>query len=121
MMGTMRTTVVIVDDHEQFRASARAMLESEGFAVVGEAQNAEEALDAVMRLRPDILLLDIELPDLDGFEVAQRIAAGADRPATVLMSSRSAATYAVQLASTPACGFIAKVDLSGTALAALVP
>ena len=121
MMGTMRTTVVIVDDHEQFRASARAMLESEGFAVVGEAQNAEEALDAVMRLRPDILLLDIQLPDLDGFEVAQRIAAGADRPATVLMSSRSAATYAVQLASTPACGFIAKVDLSGTALAALVP
>ncbi len=121
MMGTMRTTVVIVDDHEQFRASARAMLESEGFAVVGEAQNAEEALEAVMRLRPNILLLDVQLPDLDGFEVARRIAAGTLRPAIVLMSNRSAATYAMQLASTPARGFIAKVDLSGAALAVLVP
>lgn len=121
MMGAMRTTVVIVDDHEQFRASARAMLESEGFAVVGEAQNAEEALEAMMRLRPDILLLDVQLPDLDGFEVARRIAAGAVRPAIVLMSSRSAATYVAQLATSPASGFIAKVNLSGAELAMLVP
>lgn len=120
MINSIRTTVVIVDDHEQFRASARSMLESEGFVVIGEAQNAAEALEAVTTLRPNIVLLDVQLPGLDGFAVAERIAAGADRrPAIVLMSNRSAATYAMQLASTPARGFIAKVDLSGAVLAAL--
>jgi DNA-binding NarL/FixJ family response regulator len=59
--------VLIVDDHPSFRRSARALLEAEGFTVVAEAEDAAGALDAVARLRPDVVLLDIQLPDLDGF------------------------------------------------------
>jgi DNA-binding NarL/FixJ family response regulator len=64
-----------VDDHELFRASARELLGPEGFVVVGEAASGAEAPDAVAALRPEIVLLDVQLPDLDGFEVAERLAA----------------------------------------------
>ena len=74
----MRPTVLVVDDHAEFRRSARALLEAEGFAVVGEAAGGREAIAAVRRLRPEIVLLDIQLPDLDGFVVAQRLALGPD-------------------------------------------
>jgi CheY-like chemotaxis protein len=70
----MARTVLIVDDHAPFRAVARALLQLEGFAVVGEAADALSALEAVGRLRPDVVVLDIQLPDLDGFEVARRLA-----------------------------------------------
>ncbi len=68
----MRPTVLIVDDHAAFRASARALLQAEGFDVVGEAANGAEAVEAVAVLRPEIVLLDIQLPDLDGLAVAER-------------------------------------------------
>ena len=71
----MRPTVLIVDDHADFRASARALLEAEGFDVVGEAASGEEAIAEAGRLRPEVILLDIQLPGDDGFAVARRLAA----------------------------------------------
>jgi DNA-binding NarL/FixJ family response regulator len=116
----MARTVLIVDDHAPFRALARALLQLEGFEVVGEAADALSALDAVGRLRPNVVVLDIQLPDLDGFEVARRLARAGDPPAIVLVSSRDRSAYRRRLAESPARGFIPKSDLSGAAVAALV-
>lgn len=116
----MRPTVLIVDDHDGFRESARALLEAEGFSVVGDAANGAAAIAAAAQLRPDIVLLDVQLPDVDGFAVAGRLAAGPDPPRVVLTSSRDATTYGRSVAAAPVCGFLAKRELSGAALAALV-
>jgi DNA-binding NarL/FixJ family response regulator len=116
----VRLTVLIVDDHDAFRASARALLENEGFTVVGEAADGAAAVDAAAALEPDVVLLDIQLPDIDGLVVAERIASAPGSPAVVLVSSRDAAAYGARLADSPARGFIAKSALSGTALASLV-
>ena len=116
----MARTVLIVDDHAPFRAVARALLQLEGFEVVGEAADAGSALDAVGRLRPNVVLLDVQLPDLDGFEVARRLAQAGDPPAIVLVSSRDRSAYRRRLADSPARGFLAKGELSGAAVAALV-
>jgi CheY-like chemotaxis protein len=115
----MRPTVLIVDDHAAFRASARALLQAEGFDVVGEAANGAAAVEAVAVLRPEIVLLDIQLPDLDGLTVAEQLAGALDPPAVVLISSRDAAAYGPRLQAAPARGFIPKSGLSGEALAAL--
>jgi len=116
----MRPTVVIVDDHAGFRSSARAVLEAEGFDVVGEADDGESALATIGRLRPRVVLLDIQLPDIDGFEVAERLAGEADSPAVVLISTRGVSSYRRRLARSPVRGFISKSELSGNALWALV-
>lgn len=116
----MRPTVLIVDDHDAFRAGARELLEAEGFRVLGEAADGAQALEAVRRLHPDIVLLDVQLPDLDGFAVAERLAAGVDPPAVVLISTRGAAAYRRRLEGSPACGFISKAELSGACLVALL-
>ena len=112
--------MVIVDDHAHFRAAAAALLEAEGFAVVGVAEDAAGALDAVARLRPEVVVLDIQLPGRDGFAVAELLAAGPDPPCVVLISSREASAYGRRLETVPSRGFIAKRELSGAALAALV-
>jgi DNA-binding NarL/FixJ family response regulator len=91
--------------------------QSDGFSVVGEAIDGAGALAQAQRLHPDVVLLDIRLPDVDGFAVAQRIAAWRDPPSIVLISSRDASVYRAQLAETRARGFIAKSQLSGEALA----
>jgi DNA-binding NarL/FixJ family response regulator len=116
----VRPTVVIVDDHAGFRSSARALLEAEGFDVVGEADDGASALTVIDLLRPRIVLLDIQLPDIDGFEIAERLAGAGDPPTVVLVSTRGASTYRRRLARSPARGFIAKSELSGNALSALV-
>ena len=116
----MRPTLLIVDDHAAFRESASALLEEEGFAVVGEAADGEEAIAAVERLKPQVVLLDIQLPDTDGFAIAERLAAGPDPPWVVLISSRDESAYGPRLDTTPARGFISKNELSGSTLAALV-
>jgi DNA-binding NarL/FixJ family response regulator len=116
----MGPTVVIVDDHAGFRSSARALLEAEGFDVVGEAGDGASALTVIDLLRPHIVLLDIQLPDIDGFEIAERLAGVGDPPAVVLVSTREASAYRRRLARSPARGFIAKSELSGNALSALV-
>ena len=118
--GDVRPTVLIVDDHKAFRASARALLEAEGFDVIGEAADGAEAIAAVAVLRPKIVLLDIQLPGLDGLAVAEQLATGPDAPMVVLTSSRDAAAYGPRLGQTTARGFIPKSGLSGEALAALV-
>jgi DNA-binding NarL/FixJ family response regulator len=116
----MRHSVLIVDDHEVFRRSARALLQAEGFVVVGEAGDGAEAIAKARDVRPDVVLVDIQLPDVDGFAVAEHIAAWPDPPVVVLISSRDATVYRSRLATTPARGFIAKSQLSGQALASLV-
>lgn len=116
----VRRTALIVDDHQEFRTSARSLLEAEGFAVIGEAADGPGAVEAIAALRPSVVLLDIQLPGLDGLEVAESIAAGEDPPAVVLISSRDAAAYGPRLERTSAQGFISKTELSGAALAELL-
>jgi DNA-binding NarL/FixJ family response regulator len=116
----MSWTVLIVDDHEAFRAAARRMLESAGFVVVAEAGDATGALDAVATAAPDVVLLDVQLPDTDGIDVAEQLARRPTPPLVVFISSREAVTYGERLARAPARGFIAKADLTGPALAAMV-
>ena len=116
----MARTVLIVDDHEAFRESATALLEAEGFDVVGQAADGPEAVAEVERLQPEVVLLDIQLPDLDGFAVAERLAALSQAPRVVLISSREASAYGQRLGEAAAQGFITKRELSGRALAALV-
>jgi DNA-binding NarL/FixJ family response regulator len=113
-------TVLIVDDHAAFRASARALLEADGFVVVGEAADDREALDQARVLCPDVVLLDIQLPDADGCAVADRLAAQGSGAEVVLVSSHEAGTYGPRLAAARARGFIPKRNLSGAALAALL-
>lgn len=118
----MALTLLIVDDHAGFRSFAHAMLEGEGFEVAGEAADGESALAAVDELHPDVVLVDVQMPGIDGFEVARRLAGGSGQhPHVVLTSSREAADFGTRLAESPGIrGFIAKKELSGAALAELV-
>jgi len=119
----MRPTVLIVDDHPPFRAAARAVLEAEGFGVVGEAGDATAALLACARLSPEVVLLDVQLPGPDGFAVAEMLAAQpreGPAPDVVLISSRPRGSYRERLRTCPAKGFLAKDELSGAALRALL-
>jgi DNA-binding NarL/FixJ family response regulator len=113
------TTVLIVDDHKAFRTSARHLLEAEGFVVVGEAANGSEALELVGELSPDLVLLDIQLPDIDGFVVAKELQNRGERATIVLTSSRDAGDYGACISESGARGFVPKGDLSGAAIAAL--
>jgi DNA-binding NarL/FixJ family response regulator len=112
-------TVLIVDDHEEFRRTARELLEAEEFEVVGEASDGESALEEIVTLRPELVLLDVQLPGIDGFEVAARLADAPFRPLVVLTSTRGAASYRRRLAEA-SLAFISKDDLSAAALAAVV-
>jgi DNA-binding NarL/FixJ family response regulator len=117
----MTTSVLIVDDHPSFRASARALLEAEGYEVVGEAENGAQGLSKARELRPDVVLLDVQLPDFDGFEVASRLTRDDDAPAVVLISSRDGSDFGHLVSDSGALGFIPKAELSGDALATLLP
>jgi DNA-binding NarL/FixJ family response regulator len=117
--------VLIVDDHVPFRAAARDMLERGGFDVVGEAGESAGAVEATVRLRPDVILLDIHLPDDDGFITCERIldatgGYGGGAPAIVLTSSRPVGTFRKRLAQSRASGFIPKADLTAAGVAAFV-
>lgn len=116
----MAKTVLIVDDHPSFRSSARRVLEDCGYEVVGEASDGASALAAARKLRPAIVLLDIQLPDLDGFEIALRLTSEYDGPKVVLTSSHDRDDFAGMIAPCGACGFLPKDELSGPALAAVV-
>lgn len=114
----MGRTVLIVDDHPGFRSATRALVEAAGFEVVGEAADGMSAIAAVAKLRPEVVLLDVQLPDIDGFAVAEQIGDGG--AAIVLTSSRPAASLRRRLAAHPALTFIPKSELSGETLAAAV-
>jgi DNA-binding NarL/FixJ family response regulator len=116
----MGVTVLIVDDHPTFRRFARRLLEEAGFAVVGEAADGAEALEAARTLAPAAILLDVLLPDASGLEIAAELADRHEATAVVLTSSRSAADLGAALDEAPARGFIPKSDFSTSAFAALV-
>jgi DNA-binding NarL/FixJ family response regulator len=116
----MSRRVLIVDDHPSFRRLAKRLLEAGGFEVVGEAEGGRSALAAARRLRPELVLLDVVLPDMSGFAVAEALSAHSrPAPLVVLVSSRSASELAAGLERSPVCGFISKRELTAAALAAL--
>jgi DNA-binding NarL/FixJ family response regulator len=115
----MAISLLIVDDDARFRRFARQLLEGEGFTVVGEAEDGAGALREVAALRPQVVLLDLQLPDVSGLQVARRIANGSG-PAVVLTSTRDGASYAGLTSESGACGFVGKMELSGAALRRLV-
>jgi len=117
----MASRVLVVDDHASFRSIAGRILVADGFAVVGEAADGTEAIRVSGDLCPDVVLLDVQLPDIDGFEVATALATQVDPPAVVLVSSRSRADYGSRIDDCGARGFIAKSALSGDAVRRLLP
>ena len=109
-----------MDDHPSFRAVARRLLEADGYEVVGEQPDGESGVSAVATLRPDVVLLDVHLPGIDGFEAASRIRAAGNGTAVILTSSRDASDFGPLVEASGALGFVAKGDLSGAALHALL-
>jgi DNA-binding NarL/FixJ family response regulator len=116
----MDASVLIVDDHSGFRAQARRMLESEGYRVVGEAGDVASAIEAALALEPELALVDVYLPDGDGFEVAARLGALDVSPAVVLTSSHDGGELAGCVAGSGALGFVPKTDLSREAIEELL-
>src|SRR5262245_24654091 len=112
--------VLLVDDHASFRGSLRALLTAEGFEVVGEGEDGTAALDLAAELDPELVLLDVQLPDIDGFEVATRLLARNGGLKIVLISSRDRSAYGPLIEKSGALGFISKADLSGDALERLL-
>jgi DNA-binding NarL/FixJ family response regulator len=116
----MATTVLIVDDHQTFRDTARLLLESEGFEVIGEAENGESAVMKAADLGPDLVLLDVHLPDIDGFAVARQVTGREGAPTVIIVSSRDDSDYGPLVTASGAQGFVAKAELSGDRLRALL-
>jgi two-component system, NarL family, nitrate/nitrite response regulator NarL len=114
----MAATAVIVDDHAPFRASARRLLEVSGFKVVGEAADGETGLALARDLEPELVLLDIALPELSGFDVAERLAGTPSK--VVLISSRQQGDFGRRVQRSGAVGFVSKDELSGETLLALL-
>ena len=112
--------VLIVDDHSSFRSMAARLLTASGFRVVGEAADGVGAVSAVRELHPDVVLLDVQLPGIDGFRVAGALAGQRDPPNVVLMSSRAQSDYGSRVADAPVRGFIPKAELNGCAVRRLL-
>ena len=112
--------VLVVDDHASFRTCASAVLVSEGYDVVGQAADGEAAVELARELAPELVLLDIQLPDMDGFAVAERMLAHDPAVQIVLVSSRDRASYGPRIEQSGARGFVAKADLTGAAIARLL-
>jgi DNA-binding NarL/FixJ family response regulator len=112
--------VLVVDDHSAFRSLARQLLEQIGHRVVGEAATGTGALREARRLKPDVVLLDVQLPDLDGLTVAAELTSSQGAPAVLLVSARDASDFGPRLTNCGAIGFIAKADLSADSLTSLL-
>ncbi len=113
----MGPTVLVVDDQAEFRAVARELLESDGFVVVGEAADGAAAVRVERAVRPDVVLMDVRLPDASGVDVARAITATSNPPAVVLVST---ADYGYAVAGCGARAFLSKVALTGAALRAVL-
>lgn len=117
----MSPTALIVDDHPSFRASARAVLEAAGYDVVGELSEGASVVETVLTLDPDVVLLDVQLPDMSGFDVCAELE-GCDGMTgqVILVSSRELSDYGELVEGSCACGFVPKGELTGDAIAALL-
>lgn len=120
-MRGMPVALMIVDDNARFRARARLRLEADGYVVVAEAADGASALEAARLHRPEVVLLDVGLPDMSGLSVAERLTSDPDPPAVVLTSTRDAADFGDRVTGCGARGFVPKADLSGDAISALMP
>jgi DNA-binding NarL/FixJ family response regulator len=120
MVGCVGPRVLIVDDHEGFRKMARLLLARAGYDVVGEADDGASAISAARAMRPDVILLDIQLPDIDGFEVARALGPYGIDENIILVSRRDAADYGRRIRASGVLGFIAKADVSGTNIRSLL-
>jgi DNA-binding NarL/FixJ family response regulator len=112
--------VLIVDDHTGFRTQARSVLATAGYEVVGEAEDGKSAFVAISKLRPDLVLLDVQLPDMTGFDIAGLLRQDPSAPAVVLVSSREASDYGDRIVRSGAQGFVSKSELSADALARII-
>src|SRR5215218_2959015 len=116
----MPNRILIVDDHPSFRATAKTLLTADGFDVVGEAADGATALEAIEELRPDLVLLDVQLPDMDGFAVTEAVLQrNGDAPKVVLTSSHDAGDFGSIVPRCGAAAFIPKAELTGAALRAV--
>lgn len=116
----MAARFLIVDDHERFRELARMLLENEGHQVVGEAGDAAEAMKAVLEVDPDALLIDVNLPGQNGFDLAARLLHERPDRAVVITSIREGEYFHQLARNMGARGFIVKNDLSGETLTKLL-
>jgi DNA-binding NarL/FixJ family response regulator len=114
----MAGRAIVVDDHAAFRASARRLLELTGYDVVAEAGDGASGLALVRELQPELVLLDVALPDMSGFDVAEALAGGT--AAVILVSSRDPADLGRRARESGAVGFIPKDRLSEETLRELV-
>jgi DNA-binding NarL/FixJ family response regulator len=112
-------SIVIVDDDPRFRGIARRLLESEGFEVLGEAADGREGISVSRELDPDVVLLDVQLPDIDGIEVAAQLVASGARAAVVLTSTREEADFGPELRASGARGFVPKDEISAERITSL--
>jgi DNA-binding NarL/FixJ family response regulator len=116
----VRPSLLLVDDHADFREFARLLLEAEGFDVVGSTDSGEEAVTEAERLTPDLVLLDVQLPGIDGFATAEKLAQLDHPPQVVLISSRTARSFGAKIEKAPVRGFLTKQELSGASLFDLI-
>jgi DNA-binding NarL/FixJ family response regulator len=116
----MERSVLIVDDHDGFRTQVRALLDAAGYEVVGEAGDGTSGVEEATRLAPDLVLLDVQLPDMSGFDVARRLRERGTEPAIVLISSRDRSDYGSRIERSGADGFISKGDLSARAIRSIL-
>jgi DNA-binding NarL/FixJ family response regulator len=116
----MYRSVLIVDDHDGFRTQVRALLVSAGYDVVGEAGDGASGVAEAARLSPDLVLLDVQLPDTSGFDIVDRLRAKDARAAIVLISSRDRSDYGGRVDDSGADGFISKSELSAPAIRAIL-
>ncbi len=112
--------VLIIDDNPDFRRVARRLLERHGFVVVGEAETGFSGIDQAKEHRPDLVLLDVQLPDIDGFEVAERLSRLDVRIGVILTSSLDRSDFGALVARSSALGFVPKAELSASAVEALL-
>jgi len=116
----MACRVLLVDDNSDFRSAARQLLERHGFAVVAEADTGISGVERAQEHRPDLVLVDVQLPDIDGFEVAMRLSQLEVPAAVILTSSLDGADFGALVSGSPALGFVPKAELSASAIEALL-
>jgi DNA-binding NarL/FixJ family response regulator len=116
----MSRTLLVVDDHAAFRALARQVLEGSSFSVVGEAGTAAQGLKMTQDLHPDVVILDVALPDGNGFDLTGALVLNVPAPAVVLVSSRDWGQLSRRVRSSGASGFLPKEQLTAAAVEAML-